>query len=287
VILIFPVVAPAGTVALRNVGASTWIDVDDIPLNLTDVAPVKFAPAIRILVPMRPVAGENALIVGTGIVTVNAVALVALPPGVTILIFPVVAPGGTIAFSDVAVMLLTDVEETPLNLTLVVPMRLEPAIVMDVPTGALAGVNDVIAGAAGVMTKALLLDDMPVGVVTLIGPVVAPAGTVALSDVGLTVVIEFDATPLNLTALTPTKLAPVIVTTDPTGPLPGENDPIPGGAIVTVKVVALVAVPTEVCTLTVPVVAPVGRVAVMRLSELTVNVVATVLLNFTIVAPVK
>ena len=52
-----------------------------------------------------------------------------------------------------------------------------PLMVTLVPTGPLVGVKLVIAG--GLTVNALALVAVPPGVVTLIGPVVAPAGAVA------------------------------------------------------------------------------------------------------------
>ena len=67
---------------------------------------------------------------------------------------------------------------TPLNRTAVAPVKFVPVIVTLVPTGPLAGVTLVIVG-AGMTVKLVALVAMPPGVVTLTGPVVAPAGTVA------------------------------------------------------------------------------------------------------------
>jgi hypothetical protein len=64
--------------------------------------------------------------------------------------------------------------------------------------------------------------------------------------------------PLNLTAVVPVKFRPAIVTLVPTAPLDGVKLVIVGA---TVKLVALVAVPADVVTLSGPVVAPVGTVA--------------------------
>ena len=66
---------------------------------------------------------------------------------------------------------------TPLNPTAMVPVKLVPLMVTLVPTGSLLGVKLVIAG--GLTVNALALVAVPPGVVTLIDPVVAPAGTVA------------------------------------------------------------------------------------------------------------
>ena len=66
----------------------------------------------------------------------------------------------------------------PLKATPVVPVKLVPLMVTPVPTGPLAGVKLVIIG--GLITVKLPgLAAVPPGVVTLIVPVVAPAGTVA------------------------------------------------------------------------------------------------------------
>jgi hypothetical protein len=66
--------------------------------------------------------------------------------------------------------------------------------------------------------------------------------------------------PLNLTAVAPVKFVPLIVTLAPASPLVGEKPVIVGGSR-TVKLVALVAVPPAVVTLSGPVVAPPGTVA--------------------------
>ena len=67
-------------------------------------------------------------------------------------------------------------------------------------------------------------------------------------------------TPLNATAVAPLKFVPLIVTLVPTGPLVGVKLAIVG-AVLTVKLAALVAVPPGVVTLTGPVVAADGTVA--------------------------
>ena len=81
------------------------------------------------------------------VVTVKSVALVAVPPGVTTTILPVVALEGTTAVTEVAVF-AENVAVTPLNLTAVTPVRFVPVMTTLVPTLPLVGVNDVIVGAA-------------------------------------------------------------------------------------------------------------------------------------------
>ena len=66
--------------------------------------------------------------------------------------------------------------------------------------------------------------------------------------------------PLNVTAVTPVKFVPLIVTLAPAAPLVGAKPVIVGGTS-TVKGLALVAVPPAVATLSGPVVAPAGTVA--------------------------
>ena len=67
--------------------------------------------------------------------------------------------------------------------------------------------------------------------------------------------------PLNRTAVTPVKFAPLIVTLVPAGPLAGVKLAIVGALAPTVKLLVLVVVPAVVATLTGPVVAPAGTVA--------------------------
>jgi hypothetical protein len=70
----------------------------------------------------------------------------------------------------------------PLKETLVAPLRLLPLIETVAPTGPLVGLKPLIVGGGGGMVtlKLLPLVALPAGVVTVIGPLVAPAGTVAL-----------------------------------------------------------------------------------------------------------
>jgi len=220
---ISPVVAPAGTVA--------WIAVSEVtvklalaPLNVTAVAPLKLVPLIGTLVPTGPLAGAKPVIAGGG-TTVNALVLVAVPAGVVTPISPVVAPAGTVAWitvSEVTVKLAL----APLNVTAVAPLKPVPLIGTLVPTGPLAGAKPVIAG-GGTTVNALLLVAVPAGVVTPIGPVVAPAGTVAwiaLSEV----TVKLALAPLNATAVAPVSFVPLIATLVPTGPLVGVKPVIVG-----------------------------------------------------------
>jgi hypothetical protein len=116
-------------------------------------------------------------------------------------IFPEEAGEGTLVWMVVGLTELTTAGLV-LNLTLLLPAtgwKLIPVIVTAVPGVPIEGVNPVIVGAlpAATTKEAPLVAD-PFGVVTLIGPVVAPAGTVATIEV---VVAEATValTPLNRT----------------------------------------------------------------------------------------
>ena len=105
---------------------------------------------------------------------------------------------------------------------------------------------------------------MPAAVVTVIGPVVAPEGTVVTMrpDVSLVTVA---VVPLNITVALD-RFVPLIATVVPTAPLVGLKLVIVGaGTIVNEEV--LVAVPADVVTVMVPVVAPAGTVAVIEVAE--------------------
>ena len=71
------------------------------------------------------------------------------------------------------------VADTPPNVTEVAPVRFVPLITTLAPTAPLVGEKLVIVGAA-MTVKDPALVAVPPGVVTLIGPVTAPEGTVAV-----------------------------------------------------------------------------------------------------------
>src|SRR6267378_3016028 len=121
----------------------------------------------------------------------------------------------------------------------------------------------------GPTVKLLALLAVPAEVVTLIGPVVAPDGTVAVIVVA-EFTVKLALVPLNRAAEAPVKFVPLIVTLVPTGPLPGVKLETVGG-LMTVKLLALLAVPAGVVTLIEPLVAPAGTVAVIAVAEFTVK----------------
>ena len=74
---------------------------------------------------------------------------------------------------------VTLVAGTPLNCTLA-PIKLLPVIVTCVPIQPLVGLKKVMLGGGGVTLNELVLTTVPQGVMTLMGPSVAPVGTVVL-----------------------------------------------------------------------------------------------------------
>jgi hypothetical protein len=290
VTVIGPVLAPLGTTAVIWVEELTVKLVEATPPNFTEVVPVKFVPTIVTEIPAGPLVGENEVIVGEPAgVTVKFDELVAVPPGVVTLILPVCAPEGTTAVIWVSELTVKVVALVFLNFTSVAPVRLVPVMITEVPTGPVIGTKEVIVGAGTVVTvKFPGLVAVPSGVVTLILPVVAPFGTVAVICVSEFTVKLAEVVP-NFTEVAPVNPVPLIVTRLPTGPLVGENPVMAGGVgPVTVKSWALVAVPEGVVTAILPVVAPDGTVAVSWMPEgFHENVVAFVTLNFTDVVPTK
>lgn len=113
----------------------------------------------------------------------------------------------------------------PWNLTDVVPVKLVPVIVTLVPTGPPKGVKLVM---LGLTVKFPVLLAVPNGVVTLMSPVLAPAGTVAVILIDV-FTVKGAGTSLKVTAVAPVKAEPLIVTFTPTTPLAGEKLVIEGG----------------------------------------------------------
>lgn len=215
----------------------------------------------------------------------NVPTLVTVPPGVVMLILPVVAPPGTVAVIFVAETTVKLIADVALNLTAVAPVRKLPLIVTKAPTWALVGVNELTVGAGGITVNVAPLVATPPLVVTVSVPLVAAAGTVAVIFTA-ELTVNAAAAPWNATPVTPLKLLPLITTEDAALPLPGENELIDGDGN-TVKLPELVPVPLGVVAAILPVEAPLGTVTVISAAETTVNVDADVPLNVTAVAPVR
>jgi len=165
-------------------------------------------------------------------VTVKLAALVADPLGVVTETAPDFVPPGTVAVTCVS-LTTVNAAALPLNATDVVAPRFVPLIVTSVPTGPLVGVKPVMVGAAAGGDASTVNADadvaVPVPVVTAIGPLVAPAGTVALICDALSIV-KLAVDPLKVTDDASAKFEPVIVTVVPAVPLAGEK-PLIDGAV--------------------------------------------------------
>src|SRR5438477_7125437 len=124
-----------------------------------------------------------------------------------------------------------------------------------------------VGGVVSPTVKLAALLAVPPGVVTLIGPLVAPAGTVGVIAVA-EVTVKLALVPLNSTAEAPVKLVPLMVTLVPTGPLPGVKLVMVGGLVME-KIGGALGMPTGEVTLIGPLVATAGTVAVIAVAELT------------------
>ena len=158
---------------------------------------------------------------GGGEVIVKLLLLVALPPGVVTRIGPVVAFEGTVVLIWVSLATVY-VAAVLLKATTVAPVKPLPVIATFVPTVLLLGVKLFTAGVTVVVdtTKLVLLLALPNRVETLIGPVVAPLGTTALTLLSLRTANDAFA-PLKVTAVAVDRFGPEMVTTRPIGALDG------------------------------------------------------------------
>ena len=89
VMVILPVTAPVGTVAVTCVSEFTVKVVAALPPNFTAEACCRLVPVITTEVPTGPLVGEKVLMAG---VILNVCSVVRLPPGSFTVITPVVAP---------------------------------------------------------------------------------------------------------------------------------------------------------------------------------------------------
>ena len=130
--------------------------------------------------------------------------------------------------------------------------------------------------------------DVPPAVVTLISTVPVPAGEVAVIEVAELKVKLAAAVAPKVTAVTPVKLVPVMVTVAPPvcGPDVGEIEVTVGdGIYVNWSAADVAEVPPVVITLTSTVPVPEGDVAVIVVEDTTVKPVAAVAPKVTAVAP--
>jgi len=138
--VIFPVVAPKGTVATNRLADETVYDAG-VPLNFTEVAPVRFPPSMKTEVPAGPLPGKKSE--REGVVTVKLAELYAAPAVVLTLIGPLVQFDGT---TTLICVLETRVNEAgrSFKYTLLVPVKFVPVTTTVEPAGPLAGLKPVI-----------------------------------------------------------------------------------------------------------------------------------------------
>lgn len=172
VTVIFPVLAPSGTVTVMDVAFNTVKLVAVIPLNVIAVTPVKFVPVSVTTCPIRLFKGVKEASVGCRKIT-KSDALIPVPKELVTMIFPVVAPGGMVTVSDVGLTTVKIVAAIPLNVIAVVPVKFNPVRVTSCPLAPPFGVALVIVG-AGITVKFVTRVNVARGVVMTIGPVVAP-----------------------------------------------------------------------------------------------------------------
>ena len=118
----------------------------------------------------------------------------------------------------------------PVNARRLVPVTSMSVVVL--PPTALDGVKPVILGTT---LKIVVLGPTPAGVVTLITPVRAPGGTVAVTVVAVTAVGGTVTGPLNVTLVAPSRLIPATTTDAPTGAAAGATE-VMRGTVTTVSV---------------------------------------------------
>jgi hypothetical protein len=133
-----------------------------------------------------------------------------------------------------------------------------------------------------------VVGDVPADVVTVTSTTPTPAGEFTLMEEGPTIVNVVTAVVPKSTALAPVNPVPVMVTAVPPagGPVAGETE-VTVGQYVNWSDVLVAVVPAGDVTVTSTVPVPAGETAVIFVSLLTVNDVAAVVPNSTVVAPVK
>jgi hypothetical protein len=183
------------------------VKVEATPLNVTDVTAVKFVPVMVTVVPAGPEVGVNEVTVGVR-VTVKSAGLVPVPLEVVTVTRPVVAPVGTVAVICVGELTVNGAL-VPLKRTVIVPLKPVPLMITADPTGPFVGVNVEIVGAPGVIVKSVALVAVPFAVTTVMRPVVAPAGTVAVMREEL-LTVNVASSPLKRTLDTSVKFEPLI-----------------------------------------------------------------------------
>lgn len=170
-----------------------------------------------------------------------------------------VAPAGDVARICVADTTVKPAAGTLLKRTPVTFVKFVPTIVTLVNAGPDAGAMLAMFGAGAGSTVKLPPVIMPPGAATIIGPFVAPTGTVTAIWLSEFATKLEAGVPLNSTAVAPVKPVPLTNTVEPTVDEVGDTlEKVGAGGGVTVKFVALVPMPPGPMTLIFPVVAASG-----------------------------
>lgn len=125
-------------------------------------------------------------------------------------------------------------------------VKFVPLIVTEVPAGPITGVKLLIVGGSQVTVNGTALDAVPLGVVSEIGPVIAPGGTLAISEPPEKKKFGERRPPPNLTSVTLSRppTPDTIVTEMSALPRSGERLVTTGsGCGVTMKLAVLVTEP--------------------------------------------
>ena len=137
VVTVIGPVAPPATVALIEVAFTTVKEAAAVPPTATALAPVKLLPVMVNTVCGPPLAGVNEVMVGPGM-KVKVPLLVAVPPGVVTVIFPV-APLPTVAAIEESLTTVKEAAAVPPMATAVVPVKYSPVMVTTLPGPPLSG----------------------------------------------------------------------------------------------------------------------------------------------------
>jgi hypothetical protein len=200
--------------------------------------------------------------------TINRLLDLLLPAAVVTVIGPEVAPVGTVTVIWVD-MLAVNSALVLLNVTDSTLVKPLPFTVTVVPTLPCPGVK---LSMVGDTVKLLLLAVVPPLLIKIIGPVIAPGGTITVTVLSTTLPRVFTVTPeavspVNFTEVNPSKLLPLSITVAPTAPLEGAKLSKMAGIK---KVLALVALPLGVVIPIEPESVAGGTIAVIDVELLTV-----------------
>jgi hypothetical protein len=207
------------------VSLTTTTPVAATPPTVTDVAPVKYAPIIVIVVPptVDPLDGLTPMI--SGATYVNAPTDVTVPFGVTTSTATTPAAcAGVVAVTVVSLTTTTPVAATPPTVTDVAPVKYAPVIVIGVPPfgDPLDGLTPMITGAMYV--NAFSDVAVPFDVTTSTATVPAAcAGVVAVTIMSLITVTFVAKEPPTVNVINVPKFVPVI-----TIDVPPFDDPLDG-----------------------------------------------------------